>query len=186
MMAEREYIENVTHGFSGPRLHGWQLAQRGYLAGFTDAKLLAVFIAVMRAESGGYLRAFHHNATRDDAGKIVRTTAEDGTELMQVRSTDLGLIQRNVVHPEPRLIAMNERAVADFVHELFERHPKLANGQESANIAWGLYEARGWQPWYAHSNGSYKKGLPSSCTAIANFLDRVLLRGSGHDIVRKG
>src|SRR5688500_4755151 len=71
-MSEREYIEDVTHGFAGPRLEGWQLAQRGYIAGFVDLKELQVFIAVMRAESGGYLRAFHNNVARNADGSIQR------------------------------------------------------------------------------------------------------------------
>lgn len=182
-MAEREYLEGITHGFMGARLKGWQLAQRGYLAGFTDAKELAVFIAVMRAESGGYLMAFHHNVERDEGGKIVRYP-DDELEYMKVRSTDMGLIQRNVVHPEPVMVGIDVTEVSNFVADLFARHPKLANGQESAKIARELYEARGWQPWFAHSNDSYLRGLPAAPVAIANFLDKVLNRASGSAIVR--
>lgn len=185
-----EYIKDVTHGFAGPRLDGWQLAQRGYRAGFTDAKVLAIFVAVMRAESGGYLRAYHNNVAREEDGSISRFEAEDGTQLMQVRSTDLGLIQRNVPHDPPRMIAMDGQSVAFFINELFAEHSDLANGQESADVARTLYvrsvrEGRPWAPWVAYRNGGYRNGLPSACTAIANYLDKILNDASGHEIARK-
>jgi hypothetical protein len=62
-----------------------------------------------------------------------------------------------------------------LANELFEQNPDLADGQKSADMAWELFQTRGWQPWYAHTNGSYKKGLPSACVAVGKYLAKVLV-----------
>jgi len=169
-----EEIRNITWGLNGAQLSPWQAAQRLYKAGFKDVKLLAIAWAVMEAESGGYLKAFHHNVKRDENGLILR----DADGKMIVLSTDLGFIQKNIVHPPNTKILVQETASQEFVEQLFKTNSDLADGQKSANIAWAFYKLRGWQPWYAYSNESYKRSLPRGCEAVANFLGKVLLNNS--------
>jgi hypothetical protein len=166
-----EEIYQITWEFYGERLDPWQAAQRLYKAGFTDAKVLAIGYAVMMAESGRYLKAWHHNVRRNDDGSIKRD--EDG--LMEVVSTDLGFIQKNVVHhPSVKLPTTGDES-KEFVDGLYEKFPELARGDESAQIAYALYQDREWAPWYAYSNGSYKKGLPAACAAVGNMVAKQLL-----------
>jgi DNA-binding transcriptional regulator of glucitol operon len=168
-----EEIQHVTFDFAGERLDAWQAVQRLYLAGFTDAKVLAIGYAVMMGESGRYLKAWHHNVVRNEDGTIKR----DADGRFRVKSTDLGFIQKNVVHnPQPSLLDSESPA---FVDVLFEEHPELARGDESARIAWVLYLARGWQPWYAYTKGSYKRSLPGGCVAVGQFLGKVLVGSPG-------
>jgi len=159
-----EEIKGVTYNFYGEQLEPWQAAQRLYNAGFKETKLLAIMWAVMEGESGGYLKAWHHNVLRDEAGNIARDTEGKFT----VNSTDLGFIQKNVVHNPPKKLLDSESQV--FVDRLFDDNPRLANGQESANIAWAMYKERGFSPWYAYTNGSFERSLPRACVAVGNFL----------------
>lgn len=176
-----EEHRGITYDFTGERLEPWQAVQRLYRAGFVDAKELAIGYAVMMGESGRYLRAWHHNVVRHEDGSIKLT--QDG--LMTVKSTDLGFIQRNVPHNPQVLLPVEGDQSRLFVEDLFGAFPQLARGDESAKLAFSLYKQRGWTPWYAHTNGSYKRSLPQACVAVGNFLDRVLLDGTGHDIARK-
>lgn len=161
-----EEIKGVTYDFQGARLNSWQAAQRLYKAGFVDAKLCAIGYAVMMGESGRYLKAWHNNVVRNEDGTIQL----DGEGKMIVKSTDLGFIQRNVVHNPQKVIPVDPIDAQTLIDSLFEQNPDLADGQKSSEIAWELFQARGWQPWYAHTNGSYKKGLPSAAVAIGRFL----------------
>lgn len=163
-----EEIRGLTWDLNGEQLDPWQAAQRLYLAGFKDAQLLCKFWAVLEAESGGYLRAWHHNVERLPDGTILR----DSQGRMTVKSTDLGFIQKNIVHDEPVKI-LDEAESQAFVDSLFDQHPELANGAQSAEIAYNMFKQRGFQPWYAYSNGSYKKSLERACLAVGNYLGMV-------------
>lgn len=159
-----EEIKGVTWDLWGAELKPWLACQRLYKAGFKDADLLATMFAVIEAESGGYLKAWHHNVKRNEDGSIFRTS--DG--LFQVNSTDLGFIQKNVVH-NPKVILTDSEAPA-FVEDLFAAFPDLARADKSAEIAFAMYQDRGFQPWYAYSNGSYKKSMGRACAAVGNFI----------------
>jgi hypothetical protein len=170
-------VRGVIWDFVGPRLEPWQATQRLYNAGFKDAKTLATIWAVMEAESARYLRAFHHNVVRDGDGEIVR----DSEGRFHVKSTDLGFIQRNVVHlPVVRLLDEESRP---FVERLFEKYPDLARGDRSAELAFHLYQDRGYDPWVAYRNGSYKKHAGSASVAVGNFLSNYF--GLGKTYVKR-
>lgn len=164
-----ETIRGITYNFGGPELTPVQAAQRLYLAGFKDAKDLCIAWAVMESESGGYLRAWNHNVVRDDNGDIHRTA--DGNFL--IKSTDLGFIQRNVVHSSLVEMPFDSEKSQAFVDKLFEEHPMLARGDESAEIAHNLFVRRGFSPWYAYLNKSYKRNLERACLAVGNYLAMV-------------
>jgi len=162
-----EEIRGATWDLEGSKLKPWQMAQRFYRAGFTDARELAKVWATMQGESGGYLRAWHHNVLRDENKNIVR----DSQNRMTVKSTDLGLIQRNVVHSkENGPIKLTNEEAYDFAQQLFEENPHLADGQKSADIAHELWLKRGLSPWYAYVNGHYEKHMLDACLAVGNFL----------------
>lgn len=161
-----EEIRGITWDLDGEQLDPWLAAQRLYNAGFKDAQELCVMWAVLEAESGGYLKAWHHNVTRNEDGTIKRF---DG-DLMEVKSTDLGFIQKNIVHnPKPLLPIEGDQSKL-FVADLFDAFPDLARGDLSAKIARQLFLQRGFQPWYAHTNKTYKRSMPRACVAVANFL----------------
>lgn len=181
-----EEIQHVTYDFDGARLQPWQAVHK---AGFTDAKLLATGYAVMMGESGRYLKAWHHNVLRNEDDTILR----DEQGRMTVRSTDLGFIQKNIAHSPAKVLEMTPEASGALIESLFAANPKLALGDESAKIAWAMFNSKDntgqkrlWTPWYAWVNGNYKKGLPSACEAVGNFLDFDLNHTDGHRIVRKG
>ncbi len=179
-----EHIEWVNYGFYGQRFDSVQRIQRLYNTqgddwGFKDAAVLAVAYATMMGESGGYLKAFHHNVFRDDQGDKILRYNEDGSvwdgsgpQFMKVKSTDLGFIQKNTPHTPFRLIEMNEEASVGFVDELFITYPKLCIGWDSCKIAWNMYNNAGkkFTPWYAYTNGNYKRGLPGACVAVGRWL----------------
>jgi hypothetical protein len=172
--AKPQEIFDLTWSWgTGPQLAPWQAAQRLYLAGWTDAKELAVAWAVMEAESGGYVKAWHHNVRRDEDGMV----ALDDQGHMTVLSTDLGFVQRNVVHNGQVGVKVEfmEDASQEFVAWLFERNPSLALGSESAAVGYAMWETREWAPWVAYRNGSYRRSLPRGCEAVANYLGKVLL-----------
>jgi hypothetical protein len=164
-----EYLPGISYGFYGQRLDTVQRVQRLYFAGFKDADLLALAYAVMMGESGGYLKAFHHNVERNEDGTIKREEV-DGLTFMRVKSTDLGFIQRNVVHANKPLVELTEGASKAFVDDLFLANPKLANGWESCKIAWQLYQQRGFDPWYAYSNGGWKRSIGHASLAVGKWL----------------
>lgn len=171
----KEYIENVSYGFYGARLDQVQRMQRLYKAGFKDASLLVDAYATMMGESGGYLKAFHHNVERNEDGTIKRFPDSAGKIYMKVISTDLGFIQKNTPHSPTRMVEMTEEASKAFVDELFEEYPELANGWASCEVAWEMYntvvqgEKRKFTPWYAYVNGSYKNSLPNACVALGKW-----------------
>lgn len=183
-----EELIHITFDFDGERLEPWQAVQRLYLAGFVDPKLLAVGYAVMMGESGRYLKAWHHNVLRNEDGTILR----DALGRMTVKSTDLGFIQKNIVHSPARALEIDADVSGAFVDELFAANPRLARGDQSAAIAYALYNSvtgggvkRLWSPWYAWVNGNYRKGLPSACVAVGQFLGKVLVDDPGV-VVRGG
>ncbi len=159
-------IKGITWDLDGEQLEPWLAAQRLYKAGFKDADTLAVMWAVIEAESGGFLKAWHHNVTRNEDGTI---KIFDGY-LMEVKSTDLGFIQKNIVHDPTQLLPVEGDQSKLFVADLFEAFPELARGDESAKIAFNMWKTRGFQPWYAYSNKSYEKILGRGCVAVANYL----------------
>jgi len=161
-----EEIRGITWDLDGAELLPWLAAQRLYKAGFKDAKLLTTMWAIIEGESGGYLKAWHHNVQRNEDGTIFRNSAGN----MLVNSTDLGFIQKNVVHGTPVELPLTGTESKDFIATLFEIYPELARGDESAAIAFQMYKQRGFQPWYAYSNGGYKKHLPKAVLAVANYL----------------
>ena len=65
-----EEIRGVTWDFGGRQLEPWEAAQKLYVAGFKDARQLAIMWAVIEGESGGYTRAWHHNVVRNEDGKF--------------------------------------------------------------------------------------------------------------------
>ncbi|MFI5405145.1 MAG: hypothetical protein ACHQ1D_01390 [Nitrososphaerales archaeon] len=159
-------IKGVTWDLDGEQLEPYLAAQRLYKAGFKDADLLCTMWAVIEAESGGYLKAWHHNVERNEDGTI---KIYDGY-LMNVKSTDLGFIQKNIPHEPDILLPIQGDQSQLFVNDLFVAFPELARGDESAKIAYQMYKTRGFQPWYAYSNGSYKKSIGRGTAAVANFL----------------
>ena len=159
-----EEIRGVTWDLWGEQLKPWIAAQRLYKAGFKDLDTLAVMWATIEAESGGYLQAWHHNVKRNPDGSIFRS--EDG--LFEVLSTDLGFIQKNMVH-NPHAILSDEESPA-MVRDLFDAFPDLARADKSAEIAHGMFLQRGFDPWYAYKNGSYKKSMGRACAAVGNFV----------------
>jgi hypothetical protein len=169
-----EYLENISYGFYGPRLDPVQRMQRLYGGGFKDAALLVVAYSVMMGESGGYLKAFHHNVEREEDGTIKRFVV-DGKTYMKVKSTDLGFIQKNTPHSPARMVEMTEEASLAFVDELFEKNPELANGYESAEIAWQMYNTvvggkkREFTPWIAYTNKNYKKSLAHASVSLGKW-----------------
>jgi hypothetical protein len=140
-----------------------------YKAGFTEVKLLAIMWAIIESESGGYLKAWHNNVMRNEDGTIY---LEDGKMIIQ--STDLGFIQKNVVHNPPVKLEPTAEKIQPFIDSLFEANPDLARGDKSAEIAYQLYKSRGFQPWYAYSNGSYKRNISRGCLAVGNMLGLIL------------
>lgn len=170
----REYIQNVSYGFYGPRLDPVQRMQRLYGGGFKDAALLVVSYAVMMGESGGYLKAFHHNTERNEDETIKRYIV-DGKECMKVFSTDLGFIQKNTPHSPAKLIEMTEEASLAFVDELFVKYPELSNGYDSCKVAWQMYNTvvggkkREFAPWYAYVNKTYVKSLDHASVSLGKW-----------------
>jgi len=163
-------ILHVTYGLDGEQLDGWQAAQRLYLAGFKDAQTLGRMLAIIAGESGWYLKAWHHNVLHDADGNIIR----DADGRFTVTSTDLGFIQKNIPHsPVVKIVDSESQA---FVDSLFDDFPDLAFGDKSSAIAYSMYKARGFQPWYAYSNDSYKRHLDRACLAVGNYLGMVFLR----------
>jgi hypothetical protein len=160
-----EEVRGLTWDLDGEQLEPWLAAQRLYKAGFKDADVLCTMWAIIEAESGGYLKAWHHNVKRTEDGQILYNDANQ----MTVLSTDLGFIQKNVVHDPPVLIGSPEEAQA-FVDNLWVQHPELARGDESAEIAYLMYKQRGYTPWYAFTNKSYMNSLGRGTVAVANYL----------------
>jgi hypothetical protein len=171
-----EEIRGVTWDLDGAQLAPWQAAQRLYKAGFEDAKILTLMWATLEGESGRYLKAWHHNVDRDESGQILYFA--DGK--MLIKSTDLGFIQRNVVHA-PQTYKHPDEA-GEFTESLFQQHADLARGDRSAEVAWELFKTRAFQPWYAYTNGHYRKHMPRAALAVANFL--AVEFGLGRDLYR--
>lgn len=168
----------IIWSLDGPQLAPWQAADRLYQGGFTDPLLLAEGCAVMKAESGWYLKAWHINPVYDEDGMIV----VDETGLMTVKSVDLGFIQRNVPTPNVK-VEMAPGPAQAFVDGLFKANPKLSNGVESSKIAFQLYQQRGWQPWYAWTNGFHRQYLDDGALAVGNLC--ALRHGQGGDLLVK-
>lgn len=161
-----EEIRGITWDLAGEELKPWLACQRLYKAGFKDAKTLAIMWATIESESGGYLKAWHHNVVRNEDGSIQKTA--DG--LMVVKSTDLGFIQKNIVHNPQVLLPVAGDQSKLFVEDLFAANPDLARADQAAVIAFNMWKQRGFQPWYAYTNGHYKKNLGRATVAVANYL----------------
>lgn len=160
----------VTWDLDGARLLPFQQAQYLYNAGIRDAADLATMVATLLGESAGYLRAWHHNVADQDDGTIV------------VKSTDLGWIQRNVVHDEPIVVARDQAAA--LADRLFSENPSLAKPGTSAAVAAQLFAQRGFQPWYAYSNGGWKRHRSTAVLAVGNFLAVRLGLGQSYLTIR--
>lgn len=163
----------IIYALQGAKLSPQQTIDRLYRAGFTDVQELAIGFSVMMGESGGYLKAWHNNVVLADD----LTPKLDGDGKMTIVSTDLGFIQRNVKHPTPVKVLPNADDVQAFIEVLWYDHPELARADESAKIAKELWDARGWTPWYAYLNGSYRKALPQACDAVKKYLAAIYLDG---------
>jgi hypothetical protein len=160
----REEIRGVTWDLGGWRLYPRQKAQYAYAGGFTNVKLQQEALATFDGESGGYLKAWHINVRRNEDGTIFRE--DDGR--LTAKSVDLGWIQKNIDLGN-KLLADSE--AADFIEEVFTQgHPELARPLFSATLAYRMYLERGWDPWYAYSNGGYKRHLGSAALGIGNWL----------------
>jgi hypothetical protein len=166
-------ILDVTWGLWGVELAEWQAIQRLVNAGFVHPKVLTIMFAIIEGESGSYTKAWHANVARDSAGKIVRKT-EDGAEYMQIKSIDLGFIQRNV-NVTDEWVEIHKDAMRDYVENLFSLYPNLALASESAEIAFDLYSERGFQPWYAYKPTEHQFVLKKrrAARAIANMTNRL-------------
>lgn len=170
-----EEIRSVTYDFGGARLYPFQAAQYLYkatgtkdgkvLTPFRDVKVLTTACAVMGGESLWYLRAWHANVKRNDDGSIYRP--QPG--MLVVKSVDLGWIQRNADIEDTE---MQDADVSKLVEQLFSdsQYQDLDRPAKAANIAAQLYLDRGWGPWYAFSNGGYKRHLPQAGLAVANLI----------------
>lgn len=167
-----EEIRGVTYDFDGVELREWQAIQRLYRAGFTDLITLGHMFAIVEGESGSYTKAWHANVTRDAEGMILRKT-EDGVDKMQIKSIDLGFIQRNV-NVTDVWVEMDPEAMAEWVNQMWDAHPHLADAQLSAEAAFDLWTDRGFQPWYAYKPGTqgYYQKKRRAGKAIANFYER--------------
>lgn len=154
----------VIWGLDGAQMRPWQAADRLYAAGFKDPILLAEACAVMRAESGWYLRAWHINAKYDADGKLVR----DSEGRFTPESVDLGWVQRNV---RVSGVTLSETDVPIWIADMFGAHPDLANGYESAKIARQLYVGGGndFGAWYAWLNGLHRRYLDDGALAVGNL-----------------
>lgn len=150
----------ITWDLAGTELHPYQASGYLYDAGFHDRNENAIGCAVMYAESGWYLEAWHINQGPNSVAG----------ETLDVASIDLGWIQRNVEPPGTVELAWTKEAVADFVAGMFTTHPDLAKPRKSAEAARQLFEARQWQPWVAFSSGAYKRYLNLACLAAGNSL----------------
>jgi hypothetical protein len=158
-----ESIRGVTWELAGFRMAPRQTAYYLHLAGFRDATDLAVGVAVMAAESSWYLKAWNLNVLRNPDGTIV---VEGGK--MHVRSADLGWIQRNV--SVNRDVEKSEAGSQALIDELFTTHEPLSRPLPSARVARSLFLDRGWQPWVAHTNGSWWRYRGDAALAVGNFL----------------
>ena len=167
-------IRNVTWGLWGEELKEWQAIQRLYLAGFRDVQLLARMFAIIEGESGSYLKAWHANVKRDSTTKNIIYSAKGE---MEIKSIDLGFIQKNVVLPAPVSVLPLPEVMKPIVDELFERFPKLARADTAAEIAWEMFQDRGFSPWYAYKPGTpeFKGKVKRGCQAVGNYLGRVLI-----------
>lgn len=174
-----EEIRGTTWDLEGEKLKPWQGVQRLFWAGWTNVQTLVTAYATMMGESSDFLKAWHHNVVRTPTGEIVRD--EEGR--ITIRSTDLGYIQKNVIHNPPAVKAPSE--CAEFAHELFDKFPDLADGKKSAVVARALYVDAGknFSPWYAYEN--HQKHVPLAVLAVANFLDLTMNHGSGDAVVRR-
>lgn len=170
-----EEIRGVTYDFTGERLFPFQAAQYLYQAAslkagqqfypFREAKTLMTACAVMGGESLWYLKAWHANVARNPDGTINRP--QPG--MLTIKSIDLGWIQRNADIEDVDIL---DEDVEPLVQELFSSgdYAYLDRPARAAEEAARLFIARGWQPWYAYSNGGWKRHLPNAGVAVANFL----------------
>lgn len=160
----------VTWDLEGWRLYPFQQAQFLYGAGLTDASELATMIAVLHAESGAYLLAWHHNVE------------EMGEDEMTVKSTDLGWMQRNVVHSPP--VTIPKSGGRQLAHDLFVAYPNLGKARPSATLAKQFYDNYSFSRWYAWLNGSWENHRGHAVLAVGNFLAVKLGLGQSYLEVR--
>jgi len=148
----------------GDQLVPPQAANRLYYGGFKDSKILTLMWAITYGESAHFLRSWHHNVQRTQDGEILR----DENNKIVILSTDLGFVQRNVIH-DP-WVHKADVECKDYANELFAEYPEYSNGQASANEAHTLFLQRGFEPWYAYVNGGYRQHRKNAALAVANFL----------------
>lgn len=160
----REEIRGVTWDLGGWRLYPRQKAQYAVAGGFEKIDDLYEAIATFDGESGGYLKAWHYNVKRNADGTILR----DAEGRFTAKSVDLGWIQKNIALGDKLL---HDAEAAAFVEEVFTQgHPDLAKPLYSATVAYEMFLARGWDPWYAYLNGSYKRYIGGAALAIGNWI----------------
>lgn len=163
-----EEIRDVTYGLWGYKLPNWQSATYLVRAGFHDPRVLLNMFAIIMGESGSYLNAWHANVRRTPEDNILYDIYGN----MTVKSIDLGYIQKNVEISPDFVVQPTAAAMKPLVEAKFAEFPGLADAQESAYIAYDLYLARGFAPWYAYKPGTPEWQLKkkSGAKAIADFL----------------
>jgi hypothetical protein len=168
-----EELRDVTFGLWGVELAEWQAIQRLVNAGFLHPKVLTIMFAIIEGESGSYTKAWHANVARDSDGKIVRKE-DAGAAYMQIKSVDLGFIQRNV-NVTDEWVEIHPEAMRDYIENLFSQYPDLALASESAELAFDLYSERGFSPWYAYKPTEHQFVLKKkrAARAIANMTNRL-------------
>jgi hypothetical protein len=150
--AIQEEIRFVTFAFDGEKLKEWQIVQRLVKAGFKDLDTLVTMFAIVLGESGGFKKAWHANVKRsDDRMSIIKNSEGQ----MLVQSVDLGLIQKNLeIFGDGTWVDMKQDSMSELVETLFAENPELADAQESVNLAFKLWQQRGFKPWYAYKPGT--------------------------------
>jgi len=167
-----EEIRNVTWGLWGEELPEWIAIQRLVRAGFHDPRVLLNMFAIIEGESGSYIRAWHANVKRTPAPESNIIYNEEGE--MEIKSIDLGFIQRSVALSPHAFVAPTEEDMEIFVNKMFDENPLLARADTAAEEAYELYLERGFQPWYAFKPGTPEFRLKKrrGSKAIGNYLLR--------------
>lgn len=169
-----EELRDITFGLWGEKLPDYLGIQRLVWAGFPIQNgVLLDMLATIEGESGFYLKAWHANVVR--ASDANQSIVYDVDGNLQVKSIDLGFVQRNVAFGEIQRVAPNVDAVKLFVEKQFTLHPDLARADESAVEAYQLWTARGFQPWYAYQPGTpkWRRKKAQAAKAIADYLLRM-------------
>lgn len=189
-----EEIRDITWGLWGQELSHKQTIQRIINAGFPikGGHALTMF-AIVEGESGEYQKAWHSNVERNnDEDRTIKRYVQQpdltykplpiGMEaelmFMKVKSIDLGFMQINKQVWE--FVEMGAEAVEAFVNVQFAKHPGLDSPVTSCALAYQLWQARGFDPWYAWQPGTDKFRLKKRYGAKA-FADWLIQSFVGPD-----